>query len=776
MDRQIRTKNKIVILLVTEFLFILFMAWRLTGKGQEYVLEMAPIVRSEESGEEVDYISQNIFLRGGSYRVVIDYETDLDMTNVVDVLSESAGYGALKANTTPLYAGQRQTSHLFWLTGAVSDLQVKVTFGGEGNLAVSGGKLVRTNHMERAGLLAVLVFLALFDTLLYVIWKWGKQEKEIRREKILTVVCLGGIILGSSLPLFTDYLLTGADMTFHLLRIEGIKDGLLSGQFPVRIHPNWLQGYGYASGIFYCDLFLYLPAFLRVMGLTVQTAYICYKLFINVMTCLIAWYCFKGMFRSSRIGVFGSFLYTFYMVRLVFLYAVDGVGQYTAMTFLPLIFYGFYRIFMEDQKKEEERYSYVTLTLGISGILCCHVLTCEIVLFFILLLCVVCLKKLFRREIFLQLCKAAVLTILLNLWYLVPFLDYMFTMDLAVTKGGATYKQIQTWGMYIPQLFDPFPPGGQYGARSAGNGMVGETGYGIGLGLTLGLLLIFFLLVVRKPFQKVNGEQGRFCCITGRAGKIVLAFGLLSMWMATIYFPWDRLAKSNALLRQFIATLQFPYRMLTATGIFLTVACCLAIKDLEVLKEAEKLRPVFVHIAVSVIVVGHLMTAIYFYNATITESSGFFRLYDEASMGNSYISGGEYILVGTDTGKLTYKGPVCSDRIVLNSYEKKGSHVKLDCDCGEQGQYIELPLLYYKGYRAVENGGGKLQVVCGENNVVRVMIPSGFQGIIEVDFAGFWYWRAAELVSLLTVCMLLMQIVRRFCRERKERGLKIPEE
>ena len=177
MDRQIRTKNKIVILLVTEFLFILFMAWRLTGKGQEYVLEMAPIVRSEESGEEVDYISQNIFLRGGSYRVVIDYETDLDMTNVVDVLSESAGYGALKANTTPLYAGQRQTSHLFWLTGAVSDLQVKVTFGGEGNLAVSGGKLVRTNHMERAGLLAVLVFLALFDTLLYVIWKWGKQVK-----------------------------------------------------------------------------------------------------------------------------------------------------------------------------------------------------------------------------------------------------------------------------------------------------------------------------------------------------------------------------------------------------------------------------------------------------------------------------------------------------------------------------------------------------------------------------------------------------------------------
>ena len=288
MERWKKTKNKIVILLAVEFLFILFMAWRLTGKGQEYVLEMVPSVRTGESGEMIDYISQKVLLPRGSYRVVIDYEADSDMTNVIDVLSESTGYGALKANTTPLYAGQRQTSHLFWLTGSVLDLQVKVTFGGEGNLAVPGGKLVRTNHMERAGLLAVLVFLALFDTLLYVIRKWGEQEKEIRREKILTAVCLGGIILGASLTLFTDYLLTGADMTFHLLRIEGIKDGLLSGQFPVRIHPNWLQGHGYASGIFYCDLFLYLPAFLRIMGLTVQTAYICYKLFINVMTCLIA--------------------------------------------------------------------------------------------------------------------------------------------------------------------------------------------------------------------------------------------------------------------------------------------------------------------------------------------------------------------------------------------------------------------------------------------------------------------------------------------------------
>lgn len=586
------------------------------------------------------------------------------------------------------------------------------------------------------------------------------MEREKKRESMLTTVCLGGIIAGVSLPLFTDYLLTGADMTGHLLRIEGVKDGLLSGQFPVRIEPNWLQEHGYADGIFYCGLFLYLPAFLRIMGFTVQTAYKCYKLFANLAACLISWYSFKKMFRSNKIGLFGSFLYTFYLVRVVYLYAVDGVGQYTAMIFLPLVMHGFHRIFTEDQKKEEEKYSFLPLALGISGVLCSHVLSSEILLFFMLLLCIVCVNKLFQKEMFLQLCKAAVVTLLLNLWYLVPFLDYILNMDLAVTKGGAAYKQIQTWGMYIPQLFEPFPSGGGYGALPAENGMVGETSYGIGLGLTLGILLILFLLfVVRKPFKEQMGEEA-LRGITGKSGRVVFGFGLLSMWMGTIYFPWDRLAKSGALLRQLIATLQFPYRMLSFTGVFLVAACCFALRDFKEMKDAGKLKPVFLYVAVLTIGIGHLLTAVYFHNSIFTESSGFYRLYDETAMGNSYISGGEYVLLGTDVEKLTYKGPVCSEGIALNSYEKRGCYVKIDCDNGREGQYIELPLLYYKGYQAAESGGEALPVVCGDNNVVRVLVPSGFQGIIEVDFKGFWYWRAAELISFLTVCLLLIMSAR----------------
>ena len=372
-----------------QLLALLFLVWQLTGKGQEYRVEMTPVTITTETGEKIDYISQMMSLQPGSYRVVVDYTASSDLVNVIDVVSESAGYGVLRTNTTPLYAGEQQTSYIFWLSGSVSDLQVKITSGEEGTLEVFGGRLVRTNHMERQRLLAALVLIALLDVLLYALSRWNRMGMERKRESVLTVTLLGGIILGISLPLFTDYLLTGADMTFHLLRIEGVKDGLISGQFPVRIQPNWLQGHGYAVGIFYCDLFLYLPAFLRIMGLTVQAAYKCYKLSVNIATCLIAWYSFKKIFHSNKIGIFGSFLYTFYIVRVVYIYAVDGVGQYSAMAFLPLIAYGFYRIFTEDQKKSEEKYSFIPLVLGISGVLCSHVLSFEMLLLFMILLCAV---------------------------------------------------------------------------------------------------------------------------------------------------------------------------------------------------------------------------------------------------------------------------------------------------------------------------------------------------------------------------------------------------
>lgn len=81
------------------------------------------------------------------------------------------------------------------------------------------------------------------------------------------IVCFTLVVLFVSCYLFLDkQLLLGHDQSYHLLRIESIARNLKDGYFSSRIHNLAFNGYGYGSGLFYPDLFLYIPATLRAVG------------------------------------------------------------------------------------------------------------------------------------------------------------------------------------------------------------------------------------------------------------------------------------------------------------------------------------------------------------------------------------------------------------------------------------------------------------------------------------------------------------------------------
>ena len=74
-----------------------------------------------------------------------------------------------------------------------------------------------------------------------------KGRNEQRRQILFGI---GVIAFFASIPYLYDGMVSGADLTYHLHRIEGVKDGLLTGQFPVRLEPRWVFDHGYANGIF----------------------------------------------------------------------------------------------------------------------------------------------------------------------------------------------------------------------------------------------------------------------------------------------------------------------------------------------------------------------------------------------------------------------------------------------------------------------------------------------------------------------------------------------
>jgi hypothetical protein len=70
--------------------------------------------------------------------------------------------------------------------------------------------------------------------------------------------------------------------------------------------------------------------------------------------------------------------------------------------------------------------------------------------------------------------------------------------------------------------------------------------------------------------------------------------------------------------------------------------------------------------------------------------------------------------------------------------------------------FIEVPLINYPGYRAVDvDTGIRLNISDGKSKRVKVEIPGDYSGTFTVRFVSPWYWRAAEAISLVTVVALV---------------------
>lgn len=741
-------KGKLYVLITVEALLILLCTVNLFGDRTSLEMDASVFhgggIYDETKGgwyidqaygaNETFLISDSLYIPAGVYKVALSYETDTDMGNHCTVFDATASLGGVLTNGDPLYAGLGSTDYEVWLMDGNGSLQVQVSYGGAGYLLVKGVRIYDSGAMQRMLLFAALLLFACVDLGLWHRLRTGEMTVENK----LAAAGLVLIVAVSSYPLMTDYVMLGGDLIFHLLRIEGIKDALLSGQFPVRIAPKWQQGYGYAASIFYGDTLLFIPAILRLIGFSIQTSYKIFLFLLNAGACLVSYYAFLKIFKNKCIGVLCSTMYTMSFYRLYKLYYNAALGESISTIFIPLLFAGFYQIFTEDVKAPKYRRNWILPAIGFCGMIQSHILSTYIVSAFVILLCVLMWKKVFRKETFLVLVKVVVITSLVSAWFVVPFLDYMSSGAFVVNHISS--QKIQVRGLQVAQLFRFFVNVGN-NHFYYDNGMVDADPVGLGGVLIAGLFLFMVLLWIRKTD---NLEKGMLT-----AGKIAAFMGICAMAMSTCHFPWDRIQRFSKLTSALVGPLILPNRFLNmATSSLVFVAGVAGICIWKMGRPAQK--TVFAAGIAGMTLLG----GVYLLN-DIGDSMFFARLYNVGGMGTGYISGAEYLPVGTDASRLVYRAPVVGDGVELYGYEKKYLAVTMDCvNHSQQESYMDMPLLYYKGYRAKSGDGKELEVCAGENNVVRVMIPGGYEGAVSVGFVSPWHWRVAEGISAATLAGL----------------------
>lgn len=672
-----------------------------------------------------------VYLEPGSFSLTMMYSTD-GVGSYVEVyslgwLNEDNTQGRVLATLT-LDPAQTQARVDFSLDHTVDDLEFRVYYGGEGALTVNTLTL-RSGYLYWTDPLLLIFFVLALAGLLYAAARRGRPQAAV-------VAALIGLALLASYPLFTDFLTVGMDQEFHLRRIEGLFGALQSGQWPARISTQHFGGKGYATGVMYPELFLYFPAALRLAGASILFSWKALLFAINLGTAFSAYFCGRRLMNSRAAGMDAAIVYLLSPYRLCDLYIRAALGEVLAMAFLPLLLYSLWQLLAGDAGQ------WPWLVLACTGIFQSHILTTEMTAVFAVLCALAALPALTKPARLAALGKAAGLTVLVNLWFLVPFLTYTL-------KGGfkifGSHVDLHQHALYPAQMFSTF--------WSADPGLWSQS-----LGsldsemlLTLGLAPLVCLGLLAAGWWLFDVQSGPRPGL--RQGVAAAVAAGLCLYAASVYFPWELLQRIPALDR-LLSPVQFPWRTLAfAAACFAVVA---AAATIPFRGRGAKMAVLGVLLAVAVLPASSMMDGLLASQVYMGQTDGI------AHIGGNY---NEYLPEGVNDETLAAASSALEPQseLEVSGLAKNGCRIEFDYTA-QQDTVVYLPLTAYPGYSARLNGQ-TLDLTAAPDGRLAVTLPAG-SGHLTVDFAGYWYWNAALAVSAFTVLAWGAKTV----YERRKRG------
>lgn len=685
------------------------------------------------------------FLRGpyldlakGDYRVTVYYSGD--SLNYVKAHSESQNASVL-SEFERLEPYNKRVSFDFRAKENIKDLEFVFLYFEKGIMTVNGIEVTTCKGapVSRGASACAMVFI-LFDVFASF---FVFNPKDKRPDKAGIIAVASAIVL-SSLPLLVPDLAQGHDLMFHLTRIEGLKTGLAAGQFPVKMESLWMGGYGYASEIYYGDLFLYLPALLRLAGFTLTESFKFYLFFINTVTAVVSYLSFKKIFRSSFAPAVSSVAYCLASFRLVDIYVRSTAGEIAALIFLPVVAAGFISILENDPagKVRNMLYDGLLLAAGMSGLIITHIITTEMVLIILVIVSLVLIPRMIKR---IPTVIAAVFeTFLISCSFVIPFLDYTTKVStrISIWMMSDSDRLIQKTGASIPSYF-------AFASPLFGSG----TGDNVKMRLTPGLILLLALLgaIVVIALKKANKRI-----------VISLIASVILLFMASDIFPWDFLEK-NLFFGKALVSIQFPWRLLGLAILFLTLIA----GDLILILEKDKSRTktswiVFIAVLAAEAVLAGMTLYSYL-------NEGYFEVQylDTASINTSYLGDNEYLPTGFDPAVITHE-PAAGNGVEIDkcNYTYDISPIAYSAtvrNTSSASSYIDLPVIDYPYYDAYDEKGNLLAATKGDNGLIRVTVPAEYEGYIFLKFTPPAVWKIADAASVLSVlsCIVFVAAVKR---------------
>lgn len=525
---------------------------------------------------------------------------------------------------------------------------------------------------------------------------WIKKNK--------TLLILISIMIVSSIWLIAKGMPYQHDGDFHSSRLLTLADTLKHGDILALIHDGY-YGFGYANGLFYGNFFLYINAFLVNMGMPLMTSFKLLFVFINIGTVLSAYYAAHSISKDKKISIIITLLYMFSLYRMVDVFVRCALGEMLAFMVIPIVILGLYEIVYRDYKK------WYIFTIGFVLLLVSHLISSFLMAIFILIFLLCNCKSLLKEKVRIKyLFISGIVGVLLGSFFILPMLEQYKANYIQIFVDGTTIHLNEE----IVSFKEFLIPGDLFNKN---------LGYSI------------MLLLPIRFFIKSNKEKDIKLL---KYTDTIFILGIVAWLFTTNIFPWNNVIN-------FVGFIQFPWRLLMIATSFITFSYLIYLMILT----KEKNHKVIKYSYIVIVLVS-------LFNIGIYSVQYGFRNYHFLIHNTNCIGGGEYLPTGINYDTLfnlkdSYR--VTGQTLEVDKYDKVGTKVVIEYKNNTDGDYIEIPLFNYLGYKVegatIENG---------ENSLMK-LIPSDTNGIIKVSYEGTTLTKVSFVVSGITVLGLVGYII-----------------
>ncbi len=628
----------------------------------------------------------------GHYEIALEYSSILDAELTI-----------YKDDYSPLFLSLPATGGEVVPYNVSVDLEqgydyfrLSVNNRGENNISFNSFLLESTRPLYFDKLIILAISIIILFTWFCLAFIYDKTDSSIYKkinsrlniDSFSILVLLLAFII-ASIPCFYRSITntTGQDLICHLSRIEGIKDGLSTGQLPVFLYPESYWGFG-VTGVIYPGTFSYIPALIRL--LLHSSAVLSWNIFlilVNITTLISMYYCINAVTNKNKLlSTVATVLYLLAPYRLNNMYVRSAVGEALAMAFFPLIVAGLYLIFCNNSENKYK--NYFPLVIGLTCTLRSHLISIVYAAVICVVFGLIFIKEALKRETLLAILKAFILTILMCSSFLISYVCFMHSNKLNLSELN---RKLYRTALSFTDLFKIVP------STLEGNDSL-TTFHSLSIiGLILFVLLI--IIIFKNSLNKNSIAINNTVIFAVTSSLLAFIFTFLS----TKYTPW-RMLHSISLLDSILTKFQFPWRFLSLASLFILVSIAMIVNSLydEFSNNTILFSMSKYSVITAIVIIASVVSVIPLYAMLSKTTKRVTKVSGAITEGRM----DEY-LPFTDSVDQTwayrsYATLSDYDAISAGDYNKRYSTISFSYSASKDDLYIDLPLTYYSEYKAFE--------------------------------------------------------------------------